>query len=72
MLNLAGLRSPASPPGLGICGAGGIERVSSKIGRIKATVTVPAALSVPNPACFITFKPTIGPIDIARLVDRPK
>ncbi|BFH30512.1 hypothetical protein PMJ1TS6_42750 [Paenibacillus melissococcoides] len=39
---------------------------------MRATVTVPMMVSVPNPACFMTLSPIIGPMDMARLVDKPK
>ncbi|MNP40857.1 hypothetical protein D3C76_1345250 [compost metagenome] len=53
-------------------GAGGIERVSSKIGIIITTVIAAIIVNVKKPDCFMTFKPIMGPIDIARLVDSPK
>ncbi|MNI88629.1 hypothetical protein D3C73_1459480 [compost metagenome] len=53
-------------------GAGGIERVRSKIGIINTTVIAAIMVNVKNPDCFITFRPIMGPIDIARLEDSPK
>ncbi|MNP53039.1 hypothetical protein D3C76_1474760 [compost metagenome] len=53
-------------------GTGGTERVSSKIGITNSTVIAAIMVNVKKPDCFITFRPIMGPIDIARLEDSPK
>ncbi|MOA17377.1 hypothetical protein D3C78_1376340 [compost metagenome] len=53
-------------------GTAGSERENNRTGKARSKVNVPIIASVPNPDCFITFNPIMGPMDIARLVDKPK